>query len=139
MRTTLIVFVSLLLAGCCASSPRETKRPQEQARVAPAPRAPAPVAEVEKPVLSSVEGAPSRLVSIDADDEDLREVVDTIARQAGVNIVLDRGINEKLTLTLRNVDWFEALQLVAQRTRCEVNEMRGGIMFVVEPPRVTIQ
>ena len=131
MRTTLSLFVSLLLAGCCANTPKETARPQEQARVAPAPRASAPVAKIEK--------APSRLVSIDADDEDLREVVDTIARQAGVNIVLDRGINEKLTLTLRNVDWFEALQLVAQRTRCEVNEMRGGIMFVVEPPRVTIQ
>ena len=131
MRTTLFLGI-LLLAGCCSSSRKETARPQEQARVAPAAApAKAPVAKVEK--------APSRLVSIDADDQDLREVVDSIARQAGVNIVLDRGINEKLTLTLRNIDWFEALQLVAQRTRCEINEMRGGIMFVVEPPRVTIQ
>jgi len=65
--------------------------------------------------------------------------VDLIARQAGVNIVLDRGINEKVTLTLRNVPWPEALALVAERTRCEINELRGGIYFVIEPPRVTIQ
>jgi type II secretory pathway component HofQ len=135
MRTTLILC-GLLLAGCCAETPKETSRQTEQARVAPALKAPAPVAPAP---VAKVEKAPSRLVSIDADDEDLREVVDSIARQAGVNIVLDRGINEKVTLTLRNVPYFEALQLVAERTRCEINELRGGILFVIEPPRVTIQ
>lgn len=66
-------------------------------------------------------------------------MVDSIARQAGVNIVCEPQIKETVNLTLRRVSYMDALQLVAEQTKCEINVLRGGVYYVIDPPKVTIQ
>jgi type II secretory pathway component GspD/PulD (secretin) len=134
----LLVFV----AGCCSNAvaPESVQQP----RLAPVAEKPTPVAgrsvdrDAPGPAGATRTEAPSVLVSIDAQDDDLRDVLDTIGRQAGVNIVCEPTIHEKVTLRLRRIGWFEALQIVAEQTRCEINVLRGGVYYAIDPPRVSL-
>jgi len=69
----------------------------------------------------------------------LRDVIDQISRQAGVNIVVEPQIHEKVTINLRDIPWMEAVQVIAQLTKCEVNVLRNGVYYVIDPPKVTIR
>jgi|SRR5581483_8180491 len=133
-----LLSVAFALAGCCCHGERhETAQP---AVVAAPAATPAPVAAKPAPKNNSLaEIAELRpKVSVDADGADLRDVIDAIARQAGVNIVVEPQIKETVTLHLRDIDWLEAVQVIARYTKCEVNVLRGGVYYVIDPPKVTI-
>lgn len=131
------IAVLSLLAGCCSHSCRSEAARSQPMAVAPVTSTQRAARPATKP--QTTEYARRETVSFEADDADLRDVIDTISRQAGVNIVLEPNIHEKVTLTLRDVPWMEAVQLLAQRTRCDVNLLRDGVYYVIEPPRVTIR
>jgi hypothetical protein len=130
--------IALLLAGCCSHGAPKDESPRPVA-AAPAPAA-KPVAAAPAKAAPATEIAYTRrqTVTVEADDADLREVIDQIARQAGVNIVVEPQIHEKVTIHLRDIYWLEAVQVIAQLTKCELNELRGGVYSVINPPRVTI-
>ncbi|HZU97458.1 MAG TPA: hypothetical protein VFF73_12230 [Planctomycetota bacterium] len=125
---TLLVSALLLAAGCCTEQTR-TVTPAPQ----PVAVAPAPLAAPKK-----VEEDPHTRVSICARGDDVRDVCAEIARQAGVNIVVEPGIKATVDLTLRDVDWLVALETVADFTKCEVSVLRNGVRYVIDPPRVTL-
>ena len=68
-------------------------------------------------------------------DRLVRDVVQSIRRQAGVNIVVDAEIEDRVTLDLEDVDWRQALDLVAEAAGCVVVES-GTVLKVEKPPRV---
>jgi type II secretory pathway component HofQ len=116
-----------LLAGCQLTpagadrAPRPAvTRPRAPARTAPPPQL-----------------AASR-VSISVRDATVGEALAAIGRQIGRNIVCEPGIEDRVTLTLHDVHWSHALELVLDWTQCEVREL-GEVLYVTQPPRVTLQ
>jgi type IV pilus assembly protein PilQ len=78
-------------------------------------------------------------INLDVVREDLREVMDQIGRRVNRNILVDPDVNEEVTVALRDVPWLEAVEVIAQMTRCEVEERQGGVLMLTQPPKVTIQ
>jgi type II secretory pathway component GspD/PulD (secretin) len=78
-------------------------------------------------------------IHIDVDNVDLADVMDLIGRQVGRNILVDPTVQESVTVSLRDIPWREAVDVIARMTRCEVEERPGGILVLTQPPKVTIQ
>ena len=53
-------------------------------------------------------------ISMEFQDADIKVVLDLLAKQAGVNIVMDSAINGQVTLSLRDVPWREALDTLVK-------------------------
>lgn len=72
--------------------------------------------------------APARAdrVTVVADDADLRDVVADLARQAGRQVTVAPGVEERVTIDLRDIPFEEALDVIARMTRCEVVRAPDG-------------
>ena len=77
------------------------------------------------------------LVSLDVKERDLRDVLDFLRQESGANIVLDAGIEEKVTLSLEQVPWRAALDLASERAGCVVVQLAPNLFKIEKPPRVT--
>ncbi|MEW6355948.1 MAG: secretin N-terminal domain-containing protein [Planctomycetota bacterium] len=77
-------------------------------------------------------------ISIDFKDEPLENVVDTISRMVGVNVVLAPGVEERLTLRLVNVHYDQVLNEIAGRCNLIVQKEAENLIRLANPPRVTI-
>ncbi|MCC6670546.1 MAG: hypothetical protein IT458_05755 [Planctomycetes bacterium] len=78
----------------------------------------------------------SSVITLKLKDRSLRDVVQSIRRRAGVNIIMDEAIEETVTIDLENVDWRRALDLVAEAAGCVVVQVSGNVLRVEKPPRV---
>ena len=79
-----------------------------------------------------------REIDVSVEDADLRDVMDEIGRRVGHNIIVEPDVHEKVTISLRKVPWLEAVRVIANLTKCEL-ETRGSIYVLTQPPKVTIQ
>ncbi|MEK7482698.1 MAG: hypothetical protein AABZ60_00045, partial [Planctomycetota bacterium] len=62
-------------------------------------------------------------ITLDVRDKDLHEIVAYIREQTGANIVVDPDISTKVTVTLTDVPWLEALHVIAEQAKCEVTKV----------------
>jgi len=79
-----------------------------------------------------------RNIDVNVEDADIREVMDEIGRRVGRNIIVEPDIHEKVTISLRQIPWLDAVNVIAKLTKCEV-ELKGSIYVLSQPPKVTIQ
>lgn len=107
-----------VLAGC-AAAPATTPP-------APWPTAPAPVPP----------GSPRERLHVDVDGQDLAEVMDRIGREVGRTILVDPSVQESVTVSLRDIPWREAVDVIARMTRCEVEERPGGVLVLTQCARI---
>lgn len=87
-------------------------------------------------VESQAPGSRSTLLTLKLKDRLLRDVVQSIQRKAGVNIIMDPDIEETVTIDLEDVPWRKALDLVAEAANCVVVSKAGNVLKVEKPPRV---
>lgn len=80
-----------------------------------------------------------RKIDIEVLDMDLNEAVQLIADKVNCNILVEPGINEKITIKLREIPWKQALNLIAKMTGCEIEEPSPNVLMLTQPPKVTIQ
>jgi type II secretory pathway component GspD/PulD (secretin) len=85
------------------------------------------------------QGPNSIRINVDLDGVELADVMEQIGRQVGRNILVDPNVEEVVRVSLRDILWREAVDVIARMTRCEVEERPGGIMLLTQPPKVTIQ
>lgn len=76
-------------------------------------------------------------VSLDVRDMPLPEVLRRLTATTGVNIVADPGIEDRVTVTLIDVPWREALSELCRRTKTVAREVSERLVRVERPPRVT--
>ncbi|MEK7470046.1 MAG: hypothetical protein AAB074_21980 [Planctomycetota bacterium] len=76
-------------------------------------------------------------VSLDIRDMPLTEVLRRLTATTGVNIVADPGIEDRVTVTLIDVPWREALSELCRRTKTVPREVSERLVRVERPPRVT--
>lgn len=122
----LVLATAVLLAVPLCGQTRETT---SGARVEP-PRivilAPAAPASPVRPV---------PVISLSVKDADLVEVVRSLARIAEVNLVIDPGVQGKVTAELVDVRWDRALAVIL-KTQGLAMELDGRILTVAPPRRL---
>lgn len=96
------------------------------------------VASVDQ-YLSAERRVQSMRINVDVEGVDLADVMEQIGRQVGRNILVDPNVQETVRVSLRDIPWREAVDVIARMTRCEVEERPGGILLLTQPPKVTIQ
>ena len=68
-------------------------------------------------------------VSLDFQDVDVRTVLQILAKESGMNIVASDSVTGKMTLTLRDVPWDQALDLVMQARNLDMRKT-GNVINV---------
>ncbi|MCE9583080.1 MAG: hypothetical protein K8T20_11340 [Planctomycetes bacterium] len=76
-------------------------------------------------------------VSLDVRDMPLPEILRRLSATAGVNIVADAGIEDRVTVTLIEVPWRQALEELCRRTKTVARDDSARLVRVERPPRVT--
>ncbi|MCH2363210.1 MAG: hypothetical protein MK479_01395, partial [Planctomycetes bacterium] len=59
-------------------------------------------------------------VNLDCKDEDLSVALKTLSASAGVNIIADANVKEKITISVERLHWMEAMKLLAKQSNCKV-------------------
>lgn len=78
-----------------------------------------------------------RRVHCDVEDADLGEVLVQVARTASASLVVDPRVQERVSVSLRDIPWRECVDVLARMTRCEVVERPSGVLFVTQPARLS--
>ena len=88
-------------------------------------------ASVESSGLPSSQNKPFKgnKVSLDFQDVDVRTVLQILAKESGMNIVASDSVTGKMTLTLKDVPWDQALDLVMQARNLDMRKT-GNVINV---------
>ena len=70
-----------------------------------------------------------RRISLDFQDVDVRTILQILAKESGVNIVASDSVNGKMTLSLKDVPWDQALDLVMQARNLDMRR-QGNIINI---------
>lgn len=89
-------------------------------------------------VTASTGAAGPERVTIDVDGVPLADLLAQLGRTARATLAVEPGVDELVTLSLRDVPWREAVEVIAAMCRCEVEDLPGGGMYLVQPATVTL-
>ncbi len=74
-------------------------------------------------------------INIEFQDADIKVVLDLLAKQSGANIIIAEDIQGKVSLTLRNVPWREALDTIVKTAGFVTVEDAHGISRIIRVVR----
>ena len=72
-------------------------------------------------------------ITLEAKNEQITEVLDTIAKAGGANVVIASEVVGTISVRFKGVPWRDALDVVAKTRGYTVVEERGGVLRVVDP------
>jgi hypothetical protein len=102
-----------------------------------APKAPA-VLKARVRAKPGKPGKPGKVrLNVDVEDQHIADVMEAIGRQAGVSVLVAPGVEEEITVSLREIPWREAVEVIAKICRCEIREPWPGVLLVEQPAKVT--
>ncbi len=133
----LIATAALLcLTGCASPAPEPAEpAPQEQTTAEPkelTPDADSDAAPTPRRLVADPRQQTMR-INIDVEGVDLADVMEQIGRQVGVKILVDPNLKETVTVSLREIPWREAVEVIAKMTRTEVLDQPGGALLLTQP------
>ncbi|ENS9882922.1 type IV pilus secretin PilQ [Neisseria gonorrhoeae] len=70
-----------------------------------------------------------RKISLDFQDVEIRTILQILAKESGMNIVASDSVNGKMTLSLKDVPWDQALDLVIQARNLDMRQ-QGNIVNI---------
>ncbi len=88
-------------------------------------------------IVAEIERAKA-LITVNWKNEPLVEAVKLLTRKSGVDIVLDKGIDERVTRDFQNQPWRDVLEVILRDTECVSQELSPNLIRVTKPPRVTM-
>ena len=59
-------------------------------------------------------------ISIEFVDADIRIVLDLLAKQSGANLVMAEDVSGKISVSLEDLEWLEALEIIVETAGCEL-------------------
>uniref|UniRef100_UPI00028BC893 TYPE IV PILUS BIOGENESIS AND COMPETENCE PROTEIN PILQ n=1 Tax=Neisseria meningitidis TaxID=487 RepID=UPI00028BC893 len=74
-------------------------------------------------------GFTGRKISLDFQDVEIRTILQILAKESGMNIVASDSVNGKMTLSLKDVPWDQALDLVMQARNLDMRQ-QGNIVNI---------
>ena len=79
-------------------------------------------------------------VSLDVVERPLKQVIEYIQERTDVNLVLTKDAEDvPVTVKLKNLPWREALDVVAERAGCQIDERSANLIRIEKPPRVSFE
>ncbi len=87
---------------------------------------------------SAAERARTELITAEFRQASIREVLDWIANRVGKTIVVEAGIEDKISVNFRDLHYVQAVEVVADLARCVTRQV-GDRIVVEKPPRVTME
>jgi len=83
--------------------------------------------------LSTAAAAEETTISVDFKDASIGQVADFVSVEAGVNIVVEKGVSGAVDLRLNDVPWLEALNIAAKQVGCTVEKGDDNIYYITTP------
>jgi MSHA type pilus biogenesis protein MshL len=115
MKCLSLIFLSLLLAGGCATAPKKerTKLPSQTVEPAKPPLPPEEkLKELVVPQKEEVKKVPEKLYSFFAREANVQDVLLTFSKESDLNIIVDPELIGKVTIDLKRVTLKEALDAI---------------------------
>ena len=81
----------------------------------------------------------SHFVTLDVKEKDLNEILRFISRRVGVNVVADPEVREKVTVQLDNVEWRNALEVIARESHCKLGDVSSRLIRFTQPPSISME
>lgn len=78
-------------------------------------------------------------VNLDCKDEDLSITLKTLSASAGVNIIADANVKEKVTISVERLHWIEAMKLLAKQSNCKVVRVSSRLVRFTQPATVSME
>ena len=78
-------------------------------------------------------------VNLDCKDEDLSVALKTLSASAGVNIIADANVKEKVTISVKRLHWMEAMKLLAKQSNCKVVRVSPRLVRFTQPATVSME
>ncbi|MFP6633460.1 MAG: secretin N-terminal domain-containing protein [Planctomycetota bacterium] len=78
-------------------------------------------------------------VNLDCKDEDLSVALKTLSASAGVNIIADANVKEKVTISVERLHWMEAMKLLAKQSNCKVVRVSPRLVRFTQPATVSME
>ena len=78
-------------------------------------------------------------VNLDCKDEDLSVALKTLSASAGVNIIADANVKEKVTISVERLHWIEAMKLLAKQSNCKVVRVSSRLVRFTQPATVSME
>ena len=75
-------------------------------------------------------------LALNAEDKDLREVMDEISKHVGIDIIVEPDVDAKVSIATGEIWWRDALDTAARQAECEVED-RHGTLVVTRSPKIT--
>src|SRR5262245_11503049 len=125
----------LVLVLLTAGPPAASAAGAEEAPPEDAPRFVVIETQRRAPASPPAPAPPVPTISLSVKDADLVEVVRSLARIAGVNVIFDPRVQGKVTAELVDVRWDHALAVIL-KTQGLAMELDGRILTVAEPRRL---
>ena len=97
---------------------------------------PAQERDGQGPEVLSRAGDLSTRLTLRLKDHSFKKVVESIRQKVGVNIIMDPSAEGSITIDLLDVEWRQALELLAEAANCVVVEVAGNVLKIEKPPRV---
>ncbi len=114
--------------------------PKDEARVEPAPVVvtppPAIVAQATATPTPAPAGGSGRLLSMDFKDADVINLLRILAAESGRNIVAGEDVKGKVSISLRNVTWDQALDTILEVKGLQKVE-KGNVIRIVSTEQLT--
>jgi type IV pilus assembly protein PilQ len=110
-----------------AAPARATREERAPVRIAQAPTQPAPPA---------ARAGGQRLISLEFKDADVVNLLRILAAEAGRNLVIGDDVKGKMSISLRNVPWDLALEIILDARALEKVE-KDGVMRIVTREQLT--
>jgi len=119
--------IVLLCAGCSPepSPSPPVSEPRHEPEHCPEPGPSPPASEGGRDA--------SRRIDVDFEELDLADAMEAIGRQVGVTILVDPNVRETIRVSLRDIPWREAVDVIARMCRCEVVEQEDGVLLITQP------
>ncbi len=103
-----------------AQAPRPTTPPARPSAPPPPP-----------PAIAPAPGPPgTRLISLDFKDADVVNLLRILAAESGKNVVIADDVKGKMSITLKNVPWEQALEIIMEARGLEKVE-RGNVIRII--------
>ncbi len=92
----------------------------------------------ERPADADRRGKGPSDVTLDVVERPLKDVIEFIQEKTEVNLVLTAEAEQSLvTVKLKNLPWREALDVVAERAGCQLDERSANLIRIEKPERVS--
>ena len=120
-RGPIFVAIALLVAGCAGPAPPTSVDPHAD----PIP----PLVQTPPPVPRPEPGTPVETYSVSVEDVPVRELLFALARDAGIDMDIDPGIDRRITMNAANEPFARLLERIARQAELGVED-HGGVLVV---------